>query len=94
MRAEDLLVMATLAGTLTTLKGLESVGTVPFDEPIELVAIGEAVVPAMHAAATAPELFSSVTLYGDLEGRTRLIATDAAHVSLTSLVYGTLEAYD
>lgn len=54
MRAEDLLVMATLAGTLTTLKGLESGGTVPLHGPIELVAIGEAVVPAMHAAATAP----------------------------------------
>ena len=94
MRAEDLLVMATLAGTITTLKGLESGGTVPLHGPIELVAIGEAVVPAMHAAATAPELFSSVTLYGDLEGWTRLIATDAAHVPLTSLVHGALEAYD
>jgi len=85
MRAEDVLVCARfLAGYRTN------------GEPrrVHLVAIGEAGVPALHAAALEPGVFASVRLRRTLSSWSGVVANPEAMRRLQSTVHGALRTYD
>ncbi len=83
MRAEDVLVCARF------LKGFGGQA-----RRVHLVAVGEAGVPALHAAALEPELFASVTLRKTLVSWSSVVRTPEAKMQLMNAVHGALKVYD
>jgi pimeloyl-ACP methyl ester carboxylesterase len=63
-------------------------------EKVEVIALGEAALPALHAAALNPEAFSSVTLRGMIPSWEALVAAPETHDQLVNLVHGVLRHYD
>ena len=61
---------------------------------VDLVAIGEAAIPALHAAAIQPERFDSVTLRGMIESWTEVVATPESIDQAVNVVHGALTHYD
>jgi dienelactone hydrolase len=61
---------------------------------VHLVGVGRAGVPALHAAALAPELFASVTLRDTLESWSAVVTQPVPAGQLTSTVHGALRVYD
>jgi hypothetical protein len=86
MRAEDVLVCARY------LAGLDVGGDGP--DQIRLVAIGEAAVPALHAAASRPEMFKSVVLDRGLTSWMSVVDTPLSSNQLINVVHGALRVYD
>lgn len=82
MRAEDVLVCARYAAETL------SVGQV------RLMAVGQACVPALHAAALEPGLFSSVNLERPLVSWSNVVRMRPTRDQLSSAVNAALEAYD
>jgi dienelactone hydrolase len=64
------------------------------DMPIHLVAIGEAAVPALHAAALDPDVFASVRLVGMRSSWTEVVDAGETQNELVSTVHGVLAVYD
>ncbi len=62
--------------------------------PIHLVAIGEAVPPALHAAALAPDLFASVRLEEGINSWAEVVRAPLARDQLINTVHGALRTYD
>jgi len=82
MRAEDVLVAARYAAQQTSAK------------TVELVAVGNVGVPALHAAALEPDLFASVKLVRTLKSWSNVIHSHTSHNQLTNAVHGALQNYD
>ncbi|MBN2376233.1 MAG: acetylxylan esterase [Sedimentisphaerales bacterium] len=85
MRAEDVLVCARYAK--------QKFDSLPAGA-ITLVARGNVAVPALHAAALEPELFSSVALSDMLVSWSNVIKTHISKNQLVSMVHGALAVYD
>jgi cephalosporin-C deacetylase-like acetyl esterase len=83
MRAEDVLVAARWLAAQTATGG-----------KIELNAVGHATIPATHAAALEPQLFSVVRLVRPLVSWTNTVELGYAATPLAGLVHGALAAYD
>ncbi len=81
MRAEDILVCARL------LKQQHGV-------PVELLAVGDVGVPALHAAALEPELFASVKLTRSLRAWSNVIELGRSINQQVNAVHGALRTYD
>lgn len=62
--------------------------------PIGLDGRAEAAIPALHAAALCPELFSEVTLKGGITSWSEVVHTPRARGQLTNTVYNALAFYD
>lgn len=62
--------------------------------PIHLVGIGEAAIPALHAAALQPDAFASVTLQGAPQSWSEIVAGDAPANQLINTIHGVLRLYD
>jgi dienelactone hydrolase len=82
MRAEDVLVCARL---------LQQQGQ---EGPVELVAVGNAGVPARHAAALEPDLFRSVKLVRCLASWSSVIESGCSYNQQAGAVHGALTTYD
>ena len=83
MRAEDLVVVGRwLAGQLAE------------DASIELRAVGQATIPAVHAAALEPQVFARVQLDQPLISWTNTVQLGYATTPLSSLVHAALTVYD
>jgi hypothetical protein len=61
---------------------------------IELVAMGEAGLPALHAVALEQALFASLTLRRSLVSWSSVVHTTLTQDQWTNLVHGALVAYD
>lgn len=61
---------------------------------LELVAIGEAAIPALHAAALHPDRFSRVVLRGMIPSWESLVSAPETHDQMVNLVHGVLRHYD
>jgi len=61
---------------------------------VHLVAVGQAGVPALHAAALEPQLFTSLTLRDNLASWVPVVAQRVPAGQLVSTVHGALEFYD
>jgi dienelactone hydrolase len=61
---------------------------------IRLVAIGEAAIPALHAAALNPDMFGSVTLRRMIPSWASILASDETFDQLANTVHGVLKHYD
>ncbi|MBN1347259.1 MAG: acetylxylan esterase [Phycisphaerae bacterium] len=85
MRAEDVLASARFLG---------SHDGGPPSKRVHLVAIGQVVPPALHAAAVAPDLFASVTLEKGLTSWSDLVGSPLARNQLVNAVHGALRSYD
>jgi len=81
MRAEDMLVC-------TRLLQQEQAG------PVDLIAIGNVGVPALHAAALEPELFGSVKLVRLLNSWSSVIESGRSSNQQVNTVHGALTTYD
>lgn len=66
------------------------------DKPRELhlVGIGEAAIPALHAAALAPEVFRTLTLHGMLRSWEELVGASASRDQAVNVQHGALSQYD
>ena len=62
--------------------------------PVELIASGNVTIPALHAAALEPELFSSVKLTGLLSSWSNVIESGRSYNQQVNAVHGALTAYD
>lgn len=62
--------------------------------PVELLAIGEPCVPALHAAVVEPGLFGKVTLRGPLQSWQSVIDTPVTKRQLPNVIHGALRYYD
>jgi hypothetical protein len=61
---------------------------------VHLVAVGRTSIPALHAAALAPELFASVTLKDSVQAWSPIVGQSVPAGQLTSTVHGALAVYD
>lgn len=61
---------------------------------VHLVGVGQAGIPALHAAALEPELFTSLTLRQTPESWVPVVAQKVPAGQLTNTVHGALEFYD
>jgi hypothetical protein len=61
---------------------------------LDLVAIGEAAIPALHAAALEPEQFASVRLRNMISSWTEIVRTPENLNQAASVVHGALRHYD
>ncbi len=61
---------------------------------VHLLAVGYTSVPALHAAAFAPDLFASVTLREPLAAWSPVVGQPVPAGQLTSTVHGALKTYD
>jgi hypothetical protein len=61
---------------------------------VHLVAVGRHSVPALHAAALAPDLFETVTLKDPLEAWSPIVEQPVPAGMLTTTVHGALAVYD
>lgn len=59
-----------------------------------LVAVGEAAVPALHAAALEPSLFGDVRISGSINSWTDVVESPIAQNQQSNLVFGALREYD
>jgi hypothetical protein len=84
MRAEDVLVCARHAAARAEGKG----------EAVDLVAVGNVGIPALHAAALEPQLFHSVTFSRSLASWSGVIGEGLHNLSVASVVHGALAHYD
>lgn len=64
------------------------------ERPVRLYASGEAVVPALHAAALRPELFVHVTLEGGIPSWSEVVNAPRAARQLINTVHDALSWYD
>jgi len=62
--------------------------------PIQLIATGEAAIPALHAAALEPARFESVRLTGMIRSWAEVVATPESVNQLVNAVHGALRHYD
>ena len=84
MRTEDVLRWSSyLAGRVTQDEG-----------SFQLVGIGEAAIPALHAAALEPSRFKSVLLKGMIRSWTELVGAKENRNQLVNVVHGALKTYD
>jgi hypothetical protein len=83
MRTEDALIAARWLGG----RGGER-------KPVRLIAVGDATVPALHAAALEPSLFESVELRDGLESWAQIVHAKTSEGSLIHVVHGALTTYD
>jgi dienelactone hydrolase len=79
MRAEDVLVCG---------RYLQQMG------PVDLVAVGNVGVPALHSAALEPNLFGSVKLIRSLVSWSNVIESGRSYNQQVNTVYGALKVYD
>ena len=86
MRAEDVLSCSHYL--------LKTVGAAPHSAQVAVVAIGETGVPALHAVALEPSLFSSLKLERALQSWVNVVGTPASLNQKNSVVFGALRAYD
>jgi cephalosporin-C deacetylase-like acetyl esterase len=91
MRAEDVLVCARVAGILPAIRGRDALDTAG---QVELIAAGNVAIPALHAAALEPELFSSVELTGMLSSWSNVIELGRSYNQQVNAVHGALKMYD
>ena len=82
MRAEDILVCARAAAARTPTR------------TVDLVAFGSVGVPALHAAALEPQLFSSVRIVRSLGSWTNVVDSRTHRGQFINAVHGALEVYD
>lgn len=82
MRAEDILVCARAAAALTP------------THAVDLIAVGGVGVPALHAAALEPQLFSSVRIVRSLRAWTSIIECRTHRDQYINAVHGALAVYD
>jgi hypothetical protein len=82
MRAEDVLVAARYAAQETSAA------------QVELVAVGNVGVPALHAAALEPDLFASVKLVRTLKSWSNVVHSPMTRNQLANAVHGALKTYD
>jgi hypothetical protein len=61
---------------------------------VHLVAVGRHTVPALHAAALAPDLFETVTLKQSLKAWSPIVQQPVPAGMLTTTVHGALKVYD
>jgi len=87
MRTEDVLVAAR---RLRDAKGSGDLA----GKPVRLIATGHVTVPALHAAALEPELFSAVELHDGLESWAQIIRQRESYRQLVNHVHGALSHYD
>jgi len=85
MRAEDILVCARYAAGSTATKA---------GRGVELIAVGNVGVAALHAAALEPEIFKSVTLSKTLSSWSAVIHSKMSNNQLINTVHGALTCYD
>jgi pimeloyl-ACP methyl ester carboxylesterase len=85
MRAED---------TLVCTRFLIEYSSRDVPNRIHLIAIGESAIPAMHAAATHPYLFISVTLDRCLASWVDVVNAPVGRDQLINVVHGGLRTYD
>ncbi len=81
MRAEDILICARLLQER-------------YKESVDLVAVGDVCVPALHAAALEPALFRSVRLTRGLTSWSNVIESGLSRNQLVNAVHGALAVYD
>lgn len=60
----------------------------------DLIAVGEAGIPALHAAALEPELFGKVRISESLTSWSDVVATPLTRQQQSNLVFGALREYD
>ena len=84
MRAEDILLIAQWRMRTKTAG----------QRPLELVAVDEATLPALHAAALEPQLFGRIELVRSIDSWERVIAAPIPRWQLESAVHGALRYYD
>ncbi len=84
MRTEDIFNCARY------LKGQEKNVT----DGIKMLSVGNPGVPALHAVALEPELFSSVTINNMVTSWTDIVAADFTTNQMVSTIYGGLHVYD
>jgi hypothetical protein len=82
MRAEDVLVAARYGAQHTSARN------------VELVAVGNVGVPALHAAALEPDLFASVKLVRTLKSWSNVVRSRMTRNQLANAVHGALQTYD
>jgi len=85
LRAEDILVATRF------LSEYHSQGQ---PQQVELVAIGETAIPALHAAALEPDLFSEVNLHRMISSWGEVVKTPETQNQLINTVHGSLKIYD
>mgnify|MGYP002622290156 CR=1 FL=1 len=61
---------------------------------LEVIAIGEAAIPALHAAAIEPERFESIHLRRMIRSWADVVAAPVSHNQLVNTVHGALRHYD
>ena len=84
--------VADVAAWSRFLSGYQMVGDVPNE--LRLVAIGEAAIPALHAAALDPERFSSVWLRNMIASWAEVVRSPDNFDQLVNVVHGALRHYD
>jgi len=62
--------------------------------PIQLIATGEAAIPALHAAALEPSQFESIHLMGMIRSWAEIVAAPENKNQLVNAVHGSLRHYD
>ncbi|QDU97675.1 alpha/beta hydrolase [Lignipirellula cremea] len=62
--------------------------------PVRLIAVGRACVPALHAAALEPQLFTAAEFQQTLPNWSAFVANPAAPGQLVNVVHGALHLYD
>ena len=60
----------------------------------DLIAVGEAAIPALHAAALEPDLFGHVHISGSIESWTEVVDSPSIRNQQSNLVFGALREYD
>jgi len=85
MQAEDILVCA---------RWLAENEAAERPKPVDMIAVGNVGVPALHAAALEPDLFGSVKLTGSLFSWSNVIEQKRTHDQQINAVHGALLAYD
>jgi dienelactone hydrolase len=65
-----------------------------YQKPIELISVGNLGVPALHAAALAPDLFEKVTVKKCLNNWADIIAAGVHHNQFINVIHGALTTYD
>jgi dienelactone hydrolase len=63
-------------------------------DKLTLVAYGHVGIPALHAAAVAPDLFDSVKIVGSLHSWSDLLRVRLTDVSMSDVIHGALAVYD
>ncbi|MFT4689599.1 MAG: lysophospholipase L1-like esterase/cephalosporin-C deacetylase-like acetyl esterase [Limisphaerales bacterium] len=59
-----------------------------------LIAVGEAAIPALHAAALEPDLFGKVRISGSVDSWTAVVDSPVVRNQQPNLVFGALQEYD